>query len=193
MPDPVVHLIAGPNGAGKSTFFDHVLGPTMHLPLVNADQIAAERWPDDVVRHAYDASAVAAERRDEMISIRRSFATETVFSHESKLALLRAARSAGYLVTLHVIIVPEELSVARVVHRVAAGGHAVPEAKIRSRFRRLRPLVAAAIEVADTAVVYDNSSASRPFAIVASFERGAAIGAARWPSWAPAELRAIGC
>ena len=82
-PDPVLHLIAGPNGAGKTTLATRVIAPVTHLPFINADVIAAQRWPDAQAEHAYDASQVAAEQRRELIGARASFITETVFSHPS--------------------------------------------------------------------------------------------------------------
>jgi predicted ABC-type ATPase len=65
--------------------------------------------------------------------------TETVFSHPSKRQLVEAAIDTGYLVSLHVVMVPEGLAVARVAQRVRDGGHDVPEDKIRSRYLRLWP------------------------------------------------------
>jgi predicted ABC-type ATPase len=190
MADPVLHLLAGPNGAGKSTLFEGVIGPTTHLDFVNADNIAQERWPDDPASRSYDAAVIAAERRAELIAARRSFATETVFSHSSKLELVHAAIDAGYLVTLHVVIVPETLAVARVASRVEVGGHTVPEEKVRERYSRLWPLVASAIEVVDSAFVYDNSRGDEPFRVVASFDHGLIVGDAHWPLWTPKALRA---
>jgi predicted ABC-type ATPase len=192
MPDPVLHLIAGPNGAGKSTLFARVIGPTTGLEFVNADVIAADRWPEDAAAHAYDASNLAAERRDELLAARASFVTETVFSHESKVDLVKAAVEAGYLVTLHVVLVPEELAVARVPNRVASGGHDVPEEKIRSRYKRLWPLIAEAIAVVETTRVYDNSSASTPLRLIATFERGIPVAKPNWPRWTPKALRSAG-
>jgi predicted ABC-type ATPase len=191
MADPVLHVIAGPNGAGKSTLYDRVIGPVTKLELVNADVIAARDWPDDAAAHAYDALRLAAERRDELLAARTSFVTETVFSHESKVDLVKAAVEAGYLVTLHVVLVPEDLAVARVANRVENDGHDVPEEKVRSRYARLWSLVAEAIELVDEATVYDNSSASEPFRVVASFERGVAVSKPAWPRWTPKELRAL--
>lgn len=190
MADPVLHLIAGPNGAGKSTLHDRVIGPVTMLELVNADEIAAREWPDDVAPHAYDAARLAAERRDQLLAARTSFVTETVFSHESKVDLVKAAVEAGYLVILHVVLVPEELAVARVANRVENDGHDVPEEKVRSRYARLWSLVAEAIELVDEATVYDNSSASEPFRVVASFDRGRAVSKPAWPRWTPKDLRA---
>ena len=190
MADPVLHLLAGPNGSGKSTLWTEVLEPELHLEFVNADVIAQERWPEGPVRHAYEAAEMAAERRQERIAARRSFATETVFSHESKTELVRAAVEAGYLVILHVIAVPEALAVDRVESRVENGGHAVPEDKIRGRFGRLWAHVADAIPLAERSRVYDNTVAATPFRLVAEFERGALLWS-DWPTWMPEELSGL--
>lgn len=58
-------------------------------------------------------------------------------SHPSKVQLVADAAEAGYLVHLHVIMVPVELTVQRVRERVRRGGHDVPESKIRDRYERL--------------------------------------------------------
>jgi hypothetical protein len=72
---------------------------------------------------------------------------------------------------VHVLVVPEDLAVQRVRHRVRAGGHDVPEAKIRQRHRRLWALVAEAIALSDIATVYDNSRLRGP-RIVAQLSGG---------------------
>lgn len=188
MGDPVLYVIVGPNGAGKSTFFNEILGPATHLEFVNADVIAAERWPADELAHAYDASAAASTERAKRMATRQSFATETVFSHPSKIDLIRDAVALGYLVTLEVVAVPVELSVARVPNRVANGGHDVPEAKIRERYARLWSNVAEAIGLCHEAHVHVNTSASDPFRLVATYRQGRLVGAADWPPWMPSEL-----
>ena len=160
-PDPVLHLVAGPNGSGKTTLVTRVLRPVTHLPFVNADVIAD----------------------------RRSFITETVFSHDSKLGLIEQAQHAAYRVELHVVLLPEDATVERVRHRVRLGGHAVPGAKIRERYRRLWPLVVRARALADMTHVYDNSLASTPLRLIARYEHGRPIGTPAWPVWAPDELR----
>jgi predicted ABC-type ATPase len=187
--DPVLHLLAGPNGSGKTTLARRVIVPVTHLPFINADDIAAQRWPGSELEHAYDASLAAAAERDERLAERSSFITETVFSHPSKVELVQRAQEAGYLVYLHVVVIPEELSVARVAHRVRRGGHAVPEAKIRERYRRLRPLVVQARELADITYVYDNSRAAQPHRLMATYEHGALLGESAWAAWTPVELR----
>jgi predicted ABC-type ATPase len=181
-------LVVGPNGAGKSTFVRFTLAPLIpESVFVNADEIARHRWPKTPEAHAYEAAAVAARTRAKLINDRRPFIAETVFSHPSKLELIRDARAAGYTVVLVVLLVPEDLAVQRVAKRVRAGGHSVPEQKIRERYRRLWPLAADAITIADTATVYDNSGRRGP-RVVAQLSEGVAIGAVLWPGWTPEPL-----
>ncbi len=189
MSTPVLHVLAGPNGAGKSTFVSRVLQPTTRLTFVNADEIAAKRWPGDEEAHAYEASAAAATLRAELLGEQRSFIAETVFSHPSKVGLVRDAMAAGYLVSLHVVMVPVDVTLRRVAYRVTQGGHTVPPEKVRQRYSRLWPLVAEARAMADRTTFYDNSRAAAPFTVVASYARGQPLGAAAWPAWAPAVLR----
>lgn len=182
-------LVAGPNGAGKSTFVELTLAPLLKTSVfVNADEIAKERWPQDPSRHAYEAARVAAQTRETLIGLGRSFIAETVFSHPSKLELIDTAHAAGYTVVLHVLLIPEELAVSRVAHRVRAGGHSVPQNKIRERYHRLWALLAQAIARCDQATVYDNSGIKGP-RIVAQMNDGFLVGAADWPAWTPQELQ----
>jgi predicted ABC-type ATPase len=181
---PVLHLVAGPNGAGKTTFFQRVLGSATHLPFINADEIAKMKWPGAEVEHGYDASRLAEKERARLIAARRSFATETVFSHPSKLELVRSAKAQGYLVHLHVVLVPLPLAVARVALRSSQGGHLVPVKKVRQRFRRLWGLIAAAIELADEVIAYDNTLAATPFREVARYVDAKPVREAL-PTWSP--------
>jgi predicted ABC-type ATPase len=181
-------LVVGPNGAGKSTFVRLTLAPTRPgVGVVNADVIAAQRWPDDPEGHSYEAARIAEATRTALIEQRQPLIAESVFSHPSKLDLLRRSAAAGYYTALHVLMVPEELAVARVAARVAAGGHAVPEDKVRGRYRRLWPLVADAVVLADAATVYDNAQRAGPRA-VAVFSHGFPVGNPSWPGWAPDPL-----
>jgi predicted ABC-type ATPase len=188
---PVLHLLAGPNGSGKSTFVADVLAPRVHLRFVNADEIAKEYWPGDEMVHAPEASALAAAERDRLIAARASFISETVFSHASKIDLIRRAGAAGYQVRVHVVLLPVEVAILRVKRRVAKGGHDVPEDRIRGRYARLWDLVAEAITLADAATVYDNSIALHPFRPVARFEHGTPVGTPDWPAWTPRPVTSL--
>jgi predicted ABC-type ATPase len=181
-------LVVGPDGSGKSTFVELTLAPLLPTSVfVNADEIARQRWPVDPATHSYEAARVAADTRARLIELRRSFIAETVFSHPSKLDLIDSAHAASYTVVLHVLLVSEELAVERVKHRVKAGGHEVPEDKIRQRYQRLWPLAVTAIARCDSATVYDNSALKGP-CIVAQMSGGKLVGAATWPVWAPSTL-----
>ena len=181
-------LVVGPNGAGKSTFVRLTLAPVLpHATFVNADLIAQQRWPDDPETHSYEAARIAARTRKALTARREPFIAETVFSHPSKLDLPREAAAAGYYRAVHVVLVPEAVAVARVAARVVAGGHTVPEDKIRGRYQRLWPLVAEAIVLADTATVYDNSQRKGP-SVVADFSHGFVVGKPLWPDWTPEAL-----
>jgi predicted ABC-type ATPase len=181
-------LVVGPNGAGKSTFVRLTLAAVLPRSVfVNADLIAQQRWLGEAEAHSYEAARIAARTREALMARREPFIAETVFSHPTKLDLLREAGAAGYYTALHVVMVPEELAVARVAARVVAGGHGVPEEKIRGRYRRLWPLVADAIVLADTATVYDNARRNGP-AVVADLSHGFPVGNPLWPDWAPDAL-----
>ncbi|MGV9713716.1 zeta toxin family protein [Gordonia sp. NPDC003424] len=181
-------LVVGSNGAGKSTFIELTLSPLLPgSAVVNADEIAKRRWPDNPADHSYEAARIAAQTRAYLIEHGESFIAETVFSHPSKLDLLDAAHAAGYSVVVHAVLIPEDLAVLRVRHRVESGGHSVPEAKIRERYRRLWALVAGAALRAEEATFYDNSGIRGP-RIVAQLAGGFIVGTSDWPTWAPDEL-----
>ena len=179
-------LVVGPNGAGKSTFVRLTLAARRPgVPFVNADLLAAQRWPDplEAMRRAAEAAEMAHAVREQLLANRREFIAETVASHPSKVDLVAQAARAGYYIAVHVVLVPEDLAVHRVARRVQAGGHPVPEDKIRARHQRLWPHVAAMVPLADAVEFYDNSG-DRP-RTVASFIGGEVVGLARWPDWTP--------
>ncbi|MHA7153763.1 zeta toxin family protein [Arthrobacter sp. TMN-50] len=186
---PLLHLLAGANGAGQFSYVRDVLKPATGLPFINADEIAASLWPEAQAAHASEAAQIAEAQRRERIADGKSFISETVFSHPSKVHLVSDAVDAGYLVYLHVIIVPVELTVQRVLERVRRGGHEVPEQKIRERYERLWGLLCGAIRIADVTKVLDNSSARKPFRPCALIEHGVLIGTPVWPTWTPELLR----
>lgn len=192
MGDPVLHLLAGPNGAGKSQLHRRILAERVHLEFVNADVIAAALWPGEELERGHDAARAAAQRRAQLLASGTSFIAETVFSHPSKLELIRSAQRAGYQVALYVVCVPEDLSVARVANRVTQGGHDVPSDKIRARWHRVWPLLADAVRIADTARVYDNSSAKRPYQLIARYRSGTLVEESAWPKWLPDVMRDAG-
>lgn len=160
---PTLFVIAGANGAGKSTFYDTVLGPRVAAPFINADIIQREELRDPALSASYRAAEIAEQRRRAYLAEGRSFVMETVFSHPSKLDLLADARAAGFrIVVFHLLLASPELAEARVKHRVAEGGHPVPEGKIRARFERNGALIRQAALMADRAMILDGSALNEP-------------------------------
>lgn len=160
MTPPILWVFAGPNGAGKTTLFNDMLRG--NIPHVNADEIARELDPAsggiDVIR----AGRLAIERRNAMVDQCESLSIETTLSGSSALAFMRRAKAVGFRISLaYVGIDTPELSRARIDERVAEGGHDVPrDAVIRRHPDSLRRL-AAAIEIADSTLVFDNSGLER--------------------------------
>jgi predicted ABC-type ATPase len=169
---PAAWLIVGINGAGKTTFYEEFLRARLSAEFVNADEIAHARWGDSAAGHAYEAGGLAEIRRRELIGQRASFVAETVFSHPSKLDLVRDLCTAGYRVQLFYIHVPLKLAERRIATRVALGGHDVPAGKIRSRYPRVISGLLAAIPLVERAYLYDNSRADRLHRHVMTFADG---------------------
>ena len=195
MNPPVFYLLAGPNGAGKSTLYrsavDEGLIPAT-AEFVNADlheAVALQHLPDPAER-SRQAREWADARRVQCLAEGRSFASETVFSHTSKLDLMAAARRAGFVVVLLVVCVedPQQL-LGRVNQRVEEGGHAVPPERVLARYPRTVRHLGVAVRRADLALLYDTSSPPdqvfQPPRLVARVRGGALVWRAdALPVWA---------
>lgn len=158
----ILLLFAGPNGSGKSTVITQTLDDYPECKYINADYCARSypelsQMPDGIERsrRAWEKTELQLE---EMLLSKVSFAWETVFSHESRLEFMERAKAAGYHIRLiYVMTKNPDINVARVQRRVLAGGHDIPEEKIRSRYMRSVGFLPEMILAADEALVYDNS------------------------------------
>ena len=182
---PSLVLLAGPNGAGKSTLYETRVAPAFAGLFINADIIQRDELQDLSMEASYQAARIAEARREELLEAGRNFATETVFSHPSKLEVIDAARAQGYLVVvMHVGVDSPDLSVERVRFRTREGGHDVPEEKIRTRYERGLPLIREAVLRADRGMVFDNSRLNTAPRQLLVFARGRLIKAAPiLPEW----------
>ena len=161
---PVVYVLAGVNGAGKSSVGGHLLSRA-GLAWFNPDQFARE------LRQATGASVTEANASAWQEGMRRlalaceqghSFAFETTLGGRSVPAkLVQAARTHDVLVWFCGLASPE-LHLARVQARVAAGGHDIPEAKIRERWTAaIANLIALLPQLAEVRL-FDNSASVPP-------------------------------
>ena len=156
---PIFHLIAGPNGSGKTTLYHFLIAPRYPaLEFVNADLYERDhlRHLVNPVQRSEAARAWADARREYLLRQGESFVSETVFSHPSKLSLIRHAKTQGFSVALYVLCLDEpRLLVKRVKQRVNEGGHSVPVNKILERYPRTVANLVHAVKLADTAMLFD--------------------------------------
>ena len=170
----LIVIVAGPNGAGKSTFVETFLKPTGIL-VVNPDEVAKGLSPDSPEALAYEAARVADAWRRDLAARGVSFCMESVFSDPqgAKVDFLKECRSNGYRVVMVFIgLESADLSRGRIMERVEAGGHDVPDEKIVTRFPRTFANLRQALTFVDQAFLFDNSSADQPYRFVAEFRNG---------------------
>lgn len=105
------------------------------------------------------AQIMADYLRKTLLAERKKFSFETVFSHESKLDIMRQAAEAGYKVYLYFVCTESpEINKYRVKEvRLKEGGHDVPEDRIESRYYRSLELMFDAAQIAYQAYFFDNS------------------------------------
>jgi predicted ABC-type ATPase len=163
---PVFYLLAGPNGAGKSTLYKALKAAgkiAANAEFVNADLYEAAHLLhiEDPLKRSEIARDWADARRAQLIAQGKSFVSETVFSHASKLSLIKAAQTKGFFVLLLVVALdrPERLLV-RVSQRVLEGGHNVPAERILARYPRTLSLLVQAVRLADAALLHDSFDAN---------------------------------
>lgn len=162
---PHIIVISGPNGAGKSTTAPSLLKGTLKVTeFVNADLIAqglSGFRPEGAVFHA---GRVMLERIHYLAKKRVDFAFETTLSSRTFAPWIAGLCKSGYAFHLVFLWLPNEaFAVRRVAERVRMGGHDVPEATIRRRYRGgIRNFFRLYRPLADTWFFYDNSGAGEP-------------------------------
>ena len=108
--------------------------------------------------NSYTVAMLAEFYHSEYLARGASFSLETVFSHTSKLDLLKHAKEQGYRTYLYFIATDSpDISVARVSTRVRQGGHDVPIDKILTRYTRSLHNATLALPLVNRAYFFDNS------------------------------------
>ncbi|MBA4071719.1 MAG: hypothetical protein C0497_07780 [Gemmatimonas sp.] len=157
---PEILVLAGVNGAGKSSVAGaRVLnaGGQFYNPDLYARQLQITQ-PGLSIE---DANGQAWQRGRGLLQ--RAIDTKVNFAFESTLGattipkLLRGAAASHDVHILFVGLDSPERHIARVAARVQAGGHDIPEAKIRSRYTSSRANLIDLIPFLASLRVYDNS------------------------------------
>jgi predicted ABC-type ATPase len=163
---PCIYVLAGANGAGKSS-----VGGEMFLESVaeyfNPDD-AAQRFrsanPGMTQEEANSAAWHQGKRLlERAISERLDFAFETTLGGHTIAVLLDRALSEKTEVRIWFVgLASPELHIVRVRSRVAAGGHDIPEAKIRQRYESSRLNLVGLMPNLTELRVFDNSEEADP-------------------------------
>jgi predicted ABC-type ATPase len=104
------------------------------------------------------AQIVADFLRKKLLKEKRRFSFETVFSHRSKLDIMRQAAQEGYKVYLYFVSTESPvINKSRVAARKEKGGHDVPGDKIESRYFRSLDLLYEACQLSYQVFFFDNS------------------------------------
>ena len=158
-PKPTIYLIAGCNGAGKTTFAKEFLPHEVKcLRFYNADEIARGLSPLDPSAGAIKAGRLLLSEVRDSITRHETFALESTLSGKTYVRIFQRALSLGFELELHYLWLSQvEQAIARVRRRVRMGGHDVPVADIRRRFKRsLNHLVSDYLPLTTRWAIWDN-------------------------------------
>jgi predicted ABC-type ATPase len=159
---PSIFVLAGTNGAGKSS----VAGAAFResgMDYFNPDEATRRLREADPGMAPEVANSNAwlqgTHLLQRAISERLDFAFETTLGGNTIPRLLEDAHAAGLAVRVWFVgLESPEHHIARVKARVAAGGHDIPEAKIRERYDRSRENLIHLLPSLAQLRIYDNSA-----------------------------------
>ncbi|HKT73621.1 MAG TPA: AAA family ATPase [Steroidobacteraceae bacterium] len=159
MTRPVLYVLAGVNGAGKSSIGGHLLereGLTWFNPDTFARELKAATGCNQETANAH-AWQEGMRRLDEAMAKGLNHACETTLGGKTVTArILQATKTHDVLIWFCGLSSPE-LHIARVRARVTAGGHPIPEEKIRERYPLAQLNLIKLMPHATYIKVYDNS------------------------------------
>ncbi|GBE64910.1 hypothetical protein MFM001_13720 [Mycobacterium sp. MFM001] len=193
-----IHVLAGVNGAGKSS----IVGATIRDKggeYYNPDEAAREIMAVNPGLGQTEANAAAWQQGRKLleraIDQDLDFTFETTLGGNTIRALLAQAAERGIEVRVfYVGLCSADAHIQRVRQRVRAGGHDIPEADIRRRYRHSLINLVTLLPVLTELRVYDNSAtadlaagqAPKPL-LVLHMQRGRIAGPsdlAATPDWA---------
>jgi predicted ABC-type ATPase len=161
-----IHVLAGVNGAGKSSLGGAAIQAS-GAEFFNPDVFAARLREQQPGLSAAQANGLAwtLGRR----GLERALAEDLTYAFETTLGgksiaklLLDGARGGAEIHVWFVGLATPELHLRRIAARVAAGGHDIPEAKVRERFDASRSNLVKLMPHLASLRVYDNSFEADP-------------------------------
>lgn len=165
---PRIYVLAGVNGAGKSSIGGAMIrasGGEYYNPDEAAKALIAANPGLEQAKANAAAWRQGKRLLERAITERLDFAFETTLGGGTMTGILADAAAAGFEVRVfYVGLASPELHLERVSRRVGAGGHDIPEADIRRRWRHSRINLVRLLPVLTELRVYDNSAAADPAA-----------------------------
>jgi predicted ABC-type ATPase len=191
-------VLAGVNGAGKSSVGGAMFrsaGSEYYNPDEAARQLIAANPGLDQTKANSAAWRQGKRLLERAIAERLDFAFETTLGGTTIPRLLADAAAQGLEVRVwYVGLDSAQLHIARVRHRVHAGGHDIPETTIRRRWQHSRMNLVKLLPALTELRVYDNSAQADPAAgdaphpvLVLHVDRGDIVGPedlSSTPGWA---------
>ena len=160
MTRPVLYVLAGANGAGKSSIGGHLLerdGLTWFNPDTFARELRASTGCDQETANA-QAWHEGMRRFDEAVATGSNYAFETTLGGKTVTAkILEATKTHDVLIWFCGLSSPE-LHITRIKARVTAGGHPIPEEKVRERYPLTQLNLIRLMPHVSYIQVYDNSA-----------------------------------
>lgn len=160
-PRPEILVLAGVNGAGKSSVAGARLlssGGQFYNPDLFARQLQVAQPGLSIEEANSEAWQHGRGLLERAIETRVNFAFESTLGGTTIPKLLRGAAASHDVHILFVGLDSPERHLARVAARVRAGGHDIPEAKIRARYTSSRANLIDLIPHLTSLHVYDNSA-----------------------------------
>ena len=157
---PEILVLAGVNGAGKSTVAGARLlnaGGQFYDPDLYARQLHIAQPGLSIEEANGQAWQHGRGLLERAIDTRVNFAFESTLGATTIPKLLRRATTSHDVHIMFVGLDSAERHIARVAARVRAGGHDIPEAKIRTRYTSSRANLIDLVPCLASLQVYDNS------------------------------------
>jgi predicted ABC-type ATPase len=167
-PPARLYVLAGVNGAGKSSVGGAAIrafGGDYYNPDEAARALMATNPGIGQMRANSAAWQQGKRLLERAIHERLEFAIETTLGGSTMVRLLTEAASVGIEVRIwYVGLASAEAHIERVRQRVRSGGHDIPEADIRRRYRHSRLNLVRLLPTLTELRVYDNSAEADPAA-----------------------------
>jgi predicted ABC-type ATPase len=157
---PTFTIVGGANGCGKTTLTRWAREEFQESSVLDPDAVARSiKATGTNSGSAIDAGREVLLMAERLLAAGQSFTVETTLSGNTYLRMMVRAKALEYLVVLIYIGTTDvSINMQRVRYRVAKGGHDVSEEDQRRRYPRSLANAAKALEIADEAMILDNST-----------------------------------